>query len=99
MDATTMEPVSWDELCPDVAVRYYEGDDPEGFAAEMLELFGIDVRAPYDPGTGLRALGWDELIEPRDGEESFEPFPARAFFIPAGLVEAVYGSDRWDIGS
>jgi hypothetical protein len=25
---------------------YYEGDDPDGFAAEVLDEFGIDVRAP-----------------------------------------------------
>jgi hypothetical protein len=71
----------WDELCPDGAIRYYEGDDPDGFAAEMLALYNIDVRelAP----TELFA-GWDE---------------ERSFFIPAGLVGEIYGSDRWPLGS
>jgi hypothetical protein len=46
---TRYERVSaWDFLCPDGAVRYYEGDDPDGFAAEMLERYGFDVRQPYE---------------------------------------------------
>ena len=74
---------SWDELCPDGAVRFYEGDDPDGFAAEILELFGIDVRAP-EPGDDGRPMRWES---------------DREFFVPAGLVESVYGSDRWTLGS
>lgn len=81
-----------DALYPDGAMRFYEGDDPDGFASEMLELFGIDVSAPYDPGPLLRGLGWDELI---DGE------PCRAFFIPGGLVGTIetQRTDRWPLGS
>ncbi len=83
MSETT--PASWDERCPDGAVRYYEGDDPDGFAAKMMAEFGFDVRAPYQDA--WVRLDWNHA----EG--------GRAFFIPPGLVGAVYGSERWPIGS
>lgn len=75
--------VGWDELCPDGALRFYEGNDPESFRAEMVTEFGFDPAADdpeYTPGGWCDYRGW-------------------AFTIPAGLVEAVYGSGRWDLGS
>ena len=43
MSVTQDVEVSWDELCPNGARRFYEGDDPEGFRAEMWEEFGFDT--------------------------------------------------------
>lgn len=81
---TTTEMIAtWDEMCPNGARRFYEGDDPEGFRAEMWEEFGFEVAADdpqYPPG------GWTEDR-------------GRVFTIPAGLVEKIYGSDRWPLGS
>ena len=74
---------TWDELCPDGALRFYEGDDPEGFRAEMLNEFGFDPAAdhPEFPSGGWSAEhGW-------------------AFVVPAGLVGEVDGSERWPLGS
>jgi hypothetical protein len=88
-DTTYDGVASWNELCPDGANRWYEGDDPEGFAKEMMELFGLDVRAPFPEGFES-SLGWDSLV---DGE------PSRHFHIPAGLAGEVYGSERWPLGS
>ena len=61
-------------------------------ARGIPELYGIDVGAepPGGPGPGLRWLGWDTHI---GGE------PVRQFFIPAGLVGEIYGTDRWALGS
>jgi hypothetical protein len=73
----------WDELRPDGARRFYEGDDPEGVRTEMIEGFGFDPAAddPEFPTGGWSAeRGW-------------------AFSIPAGLVGEIYGSDRWPLGS
>ena len=82
-----------DATWPDGRVVYYEGDDPEGFAAAMLSEYGIDVRVatPYC---------WCEQGHPQSwGEGTCRPLGGRAFFIPAGLVGAIYGSDRWQLGS
>jgi hypothetical protein len=76
---------AWDELCPDGAWRFYEGDNPEGFAAEIKETFGFDPSEDPD---------WDKHVD--DGRGGF---PMRGFFVPAGLVGAVYGSGRWELGS
>jgi hypothetical protein len=54
MTMTEYDPIaSWDELCPAGARRFYEGDDPEGFRAEMWQEFGFEVAADdpwYRPG-------------------------------------------------
>src|SRR5262249_48235807 len=41
--------ITWDDLHPNGRIVFYEGDDPDGFAAEMRTL-GIDVRAPIPDG-------------------------------------------------
>jgi hypothetical protein len=33
----------WSELMPEGRTIFYEGDDPENFAAEMFNRFGLDV--------------------------------------------------------
>jgi hypothetical protein len=80
---TTTEAATWDDLCPDGARRFYAGDDPEGFRAEIIDRFGFHpaVDDPeYPPGGWSEERGW-------------------AFSIPAGLVEEIYGSGRWLLGS
>jgi hypothetical protein len=87
---STARTANWDEICPDGALRYYEGDDPDGFAAEMLELYNLDVRAP-------RPAGWEGRTS---WDSEFEGEPDRIFYIPPGLVEEIYGAGhRWPIGS
>ena len=90
----------WDDLRPNGRVVYYEGDDPDGFAAEMLEL-GIDVHSPcpwepWDPTGELKPAG------SQFGKPSFDLDPfgrTYMFFIPPGRVEEIYGSERWLLGS
>jgi hypothetical protein len=75
--------LTWDDLCPDGARRFYEGDDLEGFRADMWEEFSFEVAADdpeFPPGGWCEERGW-------------------AFTIPEGLVAAIYGSDRWPLGS
>ena len=43
-DTAKTDTRDWDDLRPDARLVYYEGDDLEGFAAEMLTEFGIDVK-------------------------------------------------------
>jgi hypothetical protein len=75
-------------MYPEGRVVYYEGDDPEGFRSEMLDEFGFDAAIPYDCGQveGIR-------LRPTNWEGN------RNFHIPAGLVRAVYGSERWPLGT
>jgi hypothetical protein len=49
----------------------------------MMELFGIDVTA----GSEEQWAEWGERWD----------WHNRSFFIPPGLVEAVYGSERWPL--
>jgi hypothetical protein len=81
-DTSTTE-LTWDDLCPQGRVVFYEGDDPDRFAAEMAAL-GIDVRA--------------DLPAPWRPEYAWYP-DGYAFHLPAGRVEEIYGSDRWELGS
>jgi len=39
---------AWDELCPEGAIRFYEGPDPDGFAEQIRELYGFDVTRTYE---------------------------------------------------
>jgi hypothetical protein len=84
---------SWDDLCPNGAVRYYEGDDPDGFAAEMVAEFGFDV-TEGDEECGVDSNGREWSYRWAWTEKS-----GYSFLIPPGLVEAVYGSERWPLGS
>jgi hypothetical protein len=52
------EETSYDELFPHGRIVFYEGDDPDRFAAEMAAL-GIDVR--YVPDDGGATPDWDRL--------------------------------------
>jgi hypothetical protein len=81
---TDIDSTTWDDLCPDGAIRYYEGDDPDGFVAEMKANFG------FDPSEGGEA---------RYCRRAWTEEPGFSFLIPAGLVEAVYGSERYPLGS
>lgn len=84
---------TWDDLCPHGAIRHYEGDDPHGFAAEMLDLFGFDVTQ------GGEVHDVDENGVDHGYRWGRFPEHGFSFLIPAGLVEAVYGSERWPLGS
>lgn len=80
MESSTAPRATWDDLWPEGRVGFYEGSDPDGFADDVENEFGIDVT---EGGTNKT---WDE-------DHGF------SFFIPPGLVGAIYGSERWPLGS
>jgi hypothetical protein len=85
---------TWDDLYPDGAIRYYEGDDPDGFAAEIKAEFGFDVTEG----------GEEQIIDKWGGDcgsyrWAWNEECGFSFLIPSGYVEAVYGSERWPLGS
>jgi hypothetical protein len=75
--------MSWAELFPNGRVIFYEGDDPEGFVAEIKKRFAFDPSA--DAGWNFTANGEDE--------------PHRRFLCPAHLLEAIYGDEKYPMGS
>lgn len=46
-----MKEKKWREIFPGGRHIFYEGDDPEAFAQEIIEKYGFDPRE--------RAVGWD----------------------------------------
>lgn len=76
----------WSELFPEGRWLYYEGDDPEGFANEMVSEFG------FDPS---ECDGWAQTIlndEPEMCSMSY------GFYCPASCIDQVYGG-TYPLGS
>jgi hypothetical protein len=79
--------IAWaEEYWPDGRNIYYEGDEPEAFAATIKDEFGLDV-------TSDRA--WGQVIDDFEGGS----FVSYEFHCPARLLGDIYYSDRWPIGS
>jgi hypothetical protein len=78
---------TWSELFPTGRDIYYEGDDPDGFAAELAATYGFDPRT--DPH-------WWDVIP---GDDDAEPFSSYRFHCPAELLDAVYGNPAYPLGS
>src|SRR3954465_4102833 len=70
---------AWSELCPNGRHIFYEGDDPQGFVAEIKERFG------FDPSRDPR---WAEPIPMSDIGPGFISY---AFHCPARLLDELYG--------
>jgi hypothetical protein len=81
------ETIAWaEDYWPDGRDIYYEGDEPEAFAATVKDEFGLDVTS--DPA-------WAEMID--DGEGG--SFMSCRFRCPSDLLGDIYYSGRWPIGS
>lgn len=78
---------TWADLFPDGRDIFYEGDDPDEFAAEIAAKYG------FDPRTDMR---WWDVI---DGGDGMEPFVSHRFRCPAHLLDAIYGNDKYPMGS
>ena len=94
--------MSWSERFPYGRTIFYEGDDPEGFREEIKAEFGFD---PAEcPGVyGNLAPSWDykELTEmdPRWKTPTWDEEHGWQFHCPAEHLDAIYGSDRFELGS
>jgi hypothetical protein len=78
---------TWAELFPAGRDIFYEGDDPDGFAAHIAERFGFDPRADR---------GWWDVIE---GDGELAPFTAYRFRCPPEHLDAIYGNSTYPLGS
>ena len=63
----------WQELHPNGRHIYYEGDDPEGFAQEILAEFGFDPSAD-------ELWGGDAIMLGPNGEHWADPFGRIHYF-------------------
>lgn len=78
----------WSEMFPDGRWVFYEGDDPDGFADEMVAKFGFDPRKD-NPSWGAE-----------HGElEDEGKFTSYQFLCPGRCIDQVYGSDEYPLGS
>ena len=92
---------SWvDDLYPDGRLLWYEGDDPDGFAAEMMTRFGLDVTAPipdFMRDEFHHNFPWGTVLADEDGSE---PLSFYEFYCPPELLDNIYGDDvPWPIGT
>ncbi len=79
--------IAWaEDYWPNGRQIYYEGDEPETFAATIEDEFGLDV-------TSDRA--WGQVIDDDDGGS----FVSYGFICPSELLGDIYYSDRWPMGS
>ena len=68
----------------------YEGDDPEGFRAQVKAEFGFDPADDFDSGAELGREKWGEWVETKYGEllQNFR------FLCPPEHLEAIYGAAK-----
>lgn len=81
---------TWRELFPEGRMICYEGEDPASFAAAIKAEFGFDPSedVSWDSGALLSGGGHQD------------PFGRTYWFLcPPEHLDAIYGSDRWMVGS
>jgi hypothetical protein len=89
---TTPTDCTWRELFPEGRDLFYDGDDPDGFAAEIKARFGFD---PSKSPTGGRLL-WGVPVTLADGEL----FTAYPFACPPEHLDAIYpDASGYPVGS
>ncbi len=101
---------SWSDLFPDGRDIFYEGDDPVGFVNTIKAEFGFDPSADPNWGVSFPAEdGYDPDAPPwvpetgrtysRDEIPPHGEFTSYQFRCPAEHLDAIYGSDRFPMGS
>lgn len=79
--------IAWaEDYWPDGRHIYYEGNEPEVFAATIKDEFGLDVAS--DPS-------WAEVIDDDEGGS----FKSYGFHCPVEHLGNIYYSNRWPMGS
>ena len=85
-------PGNWQRLFPEGRCIFYEGDDPEGFAEQIKAEFGFNPREDHRWGR--------TLMHGPDGEDWEDPLGrSYAFHCPPEHLDAIYGNDRFPMGS
>lgn len=83
----TVADTTWLSLYPEGRHIFYEGDGPAGFARQILAEFGFSV--DDNPGWG------EQFAEDDDGPS----FTSYSFHCPPEHLDAIYGGDRFPMGS
>jgi hypothetical protein len=75
-----------EDFFPEGRHIYYEGNEPEVFAVNVKDEFGLDVT--LDPG-------WAQVIDDDEGGS----FRSYRFHCPVELLGKIYYGSRWPMGS
>lgn len=78
---------TWADLFPTGREVFYEGDEPDEFAADLAANYGFDPRKDHR---------WWEVIE---GDGDTEAFVVYGFHCPPELLNAIYGNPAYPLGS
>jgi hypothetical protein len=78
----------WRAHFPNGRFIFYEGDDPEGFVEEIKAAFGFDPSVDEN---------WGRKTYP-DGDP-VDPANMWKFHCPPEHLDAIYGNDRFPMGS
>jgi hypothetical protein len=85
---------TWRELFPQGRIIFYEGDDPKGFVREIKAKFG------FDPSKDRLWKGGPVHFADHKGKQMTEPFSVeRAFHCPPELLDEIYGTAKYPMGS
>jgi hypothetical protein len=76
---------AWSDLFPEGRDIFYEGNDPVGFVRQIQSEFG------FSPASDPR---WGERID-GDGLS----FTSHSFYCPSEHLDAIYGNNRFPVGS
>lgn len=85
---TRYDLLPWSELFPDGRHIFYEGDEPEVFVEQIKKEFGFDPSADEHWGVTFPAV-----------DEYDTAFVSYAFHCPVEHLDAIYGGDRFPMGS
>lgn len=93
---------TWASLFPHGRDIFYEGHNPEGFVRQIKAEFGFSPaldprwgeRIDVDPNWKETIKGWGVLVE-----DDIKSFTSYCFHCPAEHLDAIYGSDRFPMGS
>ncbi len=88
--------MSWAEMFPDGRGICYEGDDPEGFAAQVKAEYGFDPSTDPMWHTAILNGGYNW----GDMEPAEDPLGRSCWFLcPAEHLDEIYSSGRFQVGS
>ena len=91
-----MSQTTWVDLYPEGRLFWYEGDDPDGFAAEVMVRFGLDVtaRIPDFMDDELHHnYPWGTVTTDENG---LDPVTSYEFYCPPELLDE---ADAWPVGT
>ena len=83
----------WADLFPNGRIIYYEGNNPRGFVKEIKAEFG------FDPSKDRLWKGGPVSLVDNKGRVRLTMHAEKAFHCPARLLDKIYGTAKYPMGS